>query len=86
MAFKPEEFPIFTFPDSITIERLMAKFPQFLHNVAVVLQIEDVNEILVCQEILYEIFTRVEERRVYFYVYHNKLKQGSEQRSYHGFS
>jgi len=75
-ANKPEEFPKFSQPDAATMKRLMDKIPQFLQNIAAVLQIKNVNEILVCQETLYEILTRVEKRRVYFHVYHNGLKMG----------
>jgi hypothetical protein len=76
MAYRPDEFPLFTQPDSATMQKLMKKIPQFLHNVAIVLQINNPDEILVCQETLYEILTRVEKRRVYFHVYHNGLKMG----------
>jgi hypothetical protein len=76
MAYKPEDFPQFTQPDSATMQRLMSKIPQFLHNIASVLQIKDTNEIIVCQKTLYEILTRVEKRRVYFHIYHNGLKMG----------
>jgi len=75
-ANKPEDFPKFSQPDSATMQRLMDKIPQFLQNIATVLQIKDTNEILVCQETLYEILTRVEKRRVYFHVYYNGLKMG----------
>ena len=76
MANKPEEFPIFTQPDPASIMHLMAKIPQFLHNVTNVLQIKDTNEILVCEQTLYEIISRVEKRRVYFHVFHNGLMLG----------
>jgi len=73
---EPEKFPVFSQPDSATMKRLMDKIPQFLSNVASVLQIKSPNEILVCQETLYEILTRVEKRRVYFHVYYNGKKMG----------
>jgi len=75
-ASKPEEFPIYSQPDSETMKRLMSKIPQFLQNIAAVLQIKNPNEILVCQETLYEILTRVEKRRVYFHIYYNGKKLG----------
>jgi len=37
---KPEKFPIFSQPDSEAMKRLMDKIPQFLSNVASVLQIK----------------------------------------------
>ena len=75
-ASKPEEFPIYSQPDPADMKRLMDKIPQFLKNVAAVLQIKNPNEIIVCQETLYEILTRVEKRRVYFHIYHNGIKMG----------
>ena len=75
-ARKPEEFPIYSQPDSATMKKLMDKIPQFLKNIAAVLQINSPNEILVCQETLYEILTRVENRRVYFHVYYNGKRMG----------
>jgi len=70
MANKPEEFPKFTSLDPTTIERLMNKIPQYLHNISTVLKIGNLNDLLVDQEALYEIITRVEMRRVYFHIYH----------------
>jgi hypothetical protein len=76
MANRPEEFPVFTDPDSETMRRLMEKIPQYLHNIAAVLGLKSPNEIIVNQEILYELLTRVEKRRVYFHIYYNKKKMG----------
>jgi len=76
MANKPKDFPIFTQVDSATMQHLMDKLPKFLHNIAAVLGIKSSTEIIVDQEILYEIFTRVEKRRVYFHIYHNGLEMG----------
>lgn len=75
-ANKPEDFPIYSQPDPATMKRLMDKIPQFLQNIAAVLQIKNPNEILVCQETLYEILTRVEKRRVYFHIYYDGIKMG----------
>ena len=76
MAFIPDDFPKFTHPDSETIKHLMEKFPQYLHNISAVLGIKNSREINACQETLYEIMIRVEQRRVYFHVFHNGLKMG----------
>jgi len=76
MASKPEEFEVFTQPDTETMRQLMDKIPQYLHNIAAVLGIKSPTEIIVNQEVLYEILTRVEKRRVYFHIYYNKLKMG----------
>jgi len=70
MPNKPNEFPKFTPLDSATAERIMGKIPQYLHNIASVLGISNLNDLLVDQEALYEIITRVEMRRVYFHIYH----------------
>jgi hypothetical protein len=75
-ASKPEEFPIYSQPDSATMQQLMNKIPQFLRNITAVLQIKSPNEIMVCQETLYEILTRVEKRRVYFHIYYDGKKLG----------
>jgi len=73
---KLEDFPIYSQPDSATMQKLMEKIPQFLRNIVSVLQIKDPNEITVCQETLYEILTRVEKRRLYFHIYYNGKKMG----------
>ena len=76
MAYRPEEFPEFTDPDPATMQRLMNKIPRYLHNISVVLDIKNPNEIIVNQDTLYEILTMVEKRRVYFHIYYNKKKMG----------
>jgi hypothetical protein len=76
MANKPVEFPVFTDPDPETMRQLMEKIPQYLHNIATVLGIKSSTEITVNQEVLYELLTRVEKRRVYFHIYYNKKKMG----------
>ena len=70
MSNKPDDFPKFTPLDPETVEKLMSKIPQYLQNIVAVLGIGDLNDLLVDQEVLYEIITRVEMRRIYFHVYH----------------
>jgi len=70
MANKPHEFPQFTPLDDADVQRTMSKIPQYLHNVSAVLGIGNLNNLLVDQEALYEIISRVEMRRVYFHIYH----------------
>jgi hypothetical protein len=81
MPNKPHEFPQFTPLDPATIDGLMSKFPQYLHNIGAVLKIDNLNDLLVAQEVLYEIITRVDMRRVYFHIYHpiemGELNEGS---------
>jgi hypothetical protein len=76
MANKPEEFPVFTDPDLETMRQLMEKIPLYLKNVVSVLGIKSSSEIIVNQEILYDLLTRVEKRRVYFHIYYDKKKMG----------
>jgi hypothetical protein len=57
MANKPEEFPIFTPLDSAAMQRVMDKIPQYLQNIAAVLEIKSPNEIFVNPEALYEMLT-----------------------------
>ena len=69
----PEKFPIYSQPDPATMQQLMDKLQLFLqNNIATVLQIKNPGEIIACQETLYEILTRVEQRRVYFHIYYGK--------------
>ena len=81
MPNKPEEFPKFTPLDPETIDKLMEKIPQYLKNVISTLRIDNLNDLLVDQEALYEIITRVEMRRIYFHIYHpiemGELNEGS---------
>ena len=76
MAYKPEDFPIFTQPDEATAEVWLNKLKQYLHNAATAIGICDIKEVTVSIDTLYEIFTRVEKRRVYFHIYHGKMKMG----------
>jgi len=73
----PEKFPIYSQPDPATMKRLMDKLQLFLQsNITAVLQIKSPSEIIACQETLYEIFTRVEQRRVYFHIYYDGKELG----------
>lgn len=71
MACKPCEFPKFTSLDTAIINELMSKIPLYLQNIRIILNINDLNELLIDQEALYEIISRVEKRRVYFHIYHH---------------
>jgi len=77
MAYKPEEFPVFTPPDSSMISAWMKKLKDyFLHNVVNALGIQNLSELKFSRHILYEIFTRIEKRRVYFHIYHKGMEMG----------
>jgi len=77
-AYKPEEFPIFAFPvnfsdditNSNTPEIWMNKLKGYLYNVISTLGIKNRNELKFNRSVLYEIYTRIEKRRVYFHIYH----------------
>ena len=83
-AYKPEEFPIFAFPDTFsngisnfnTPEIWMNKLKGYLHNVIGTIGIKNKSELKFNQSVLYEIYTRVEKRRVYFHIYHNGMEMG----------
>jgi len=81
MPNKPDDFPKFTPLDKETIDKLMGKIPLYLKNIIGVLRIDNLNDLFVDQEALYEIITRVEMRRVYFHIYHpiemGELNEGS---------
>jgi len=77
MAYKPEEFPQFTPPDSSMGKAWIEKLKDyFMHNVAAALGIKDTRKLKVNRTTLYEIFTRIEKRRVYFHIYHNGMEMG----------
>ena len=77
MAYKPDDFPQFTPPDSSMASAWLNKFKDYLlHNIVSALGIQNRKEVMVSRDILYEIFTRIEKRRVYFHIYHNGMEMG----------
>lgn len=77
MANKPGEFPIFTPIDSSVIKTWMNKMKYYMHNVvAAVIGIEKLSDIQFSRKTMYEIFNRIEKRRVYFHIYHKGMKMG----------
>jgi len=75
LAFKPEDFPLFTPPDSATVKAWTDKLQRYLHNVGAALGIEK-SDLIVNRSMIYEIFLRIEKRRVYFHIYHNGMEMG----------
>jgi hypothetical protein len=72
MAYKPVDFPQFTSPDSSMARAWMNKLRDYLlRNIVSALGIQDRKEVKLDRDILYEIFTRIEKRRVYFHIYHS---------------
>jgi len=77
MAYKPEDFPEFTQPDSSIVSAWLKRLKDyFLHNVIAALGIQDITELKYHRHVLYEIFTRIEKRRVYFHIYHKGMEMG----------
>jgi|TergutMp193P3_1026864.scaffolds.fasta_scaffold10846_3 hypothetical protein len=77
MANKPEEFEQFTPVGSVVLKAWMDKLKRYLHNVvAAVIGIQKTSDIKFNRSILYEIFNRIEKRRVYFHIYHNGMEMG----------
>jgi hypothetical protein len=77
MAYKPKDFPQFTQPDSSMASAWLKRLKDyFLHNVVSALGIQNLNEVKINRDVLYEIFTRIEKRRVYFHIYHKGMEMG----------
>jgi hypothetical protein len=70
MANRPEEFPVFTPLGEAAINLMSRKIENYLGNVGRILRIHQ-SEILVAKDILAEIITRVEKRRVYFHIFYD---------------
>jgi hypothetical protein len=71
MANKPEEFPVFTPLDGLTLQQSLKRFSELLQKEFVILIGGNPDDLMVSEESLYEIFTRIEQRRIYFHVYHD---------------
>ena len=77
MANKPEEFDIFTPIDSSALKVWLGKLKSYLQNVVTAVSgVSKTGDININRPILYEIFNRIEKRRVYFHIYHNEMKMG----------
>jgi hypothetical protein len=75
MANKVEQFPIFTSLDKTTIQNMLVKMANYLHNISDIIKI-DHKKIDTSMDILYEIIERIEKRRIYFHIYYNGCKMG----------
>ena len=75
MANKIEDFPIFTSLDKITVQNMLAKIANYLHNISDIIKI-DHGKIDTSMDIMYEIIERIEKRRIYFHIYYNGCKMG----------
>jgi len=73
---KLEHFPIFDPINSATIKEWADKLNKYLHNVVTTLGLEKSIDFKMCRNTLYEIFERIEKRRIYFHIYHGGMKMG----------
>jgi len=73
----PEDFPKFLPVDSSVIDKMINDIiPKMLQDIASVLGIDDGSEIIVDYNTMSEIISRVEKRRVYFYIYYEGVEMG----------
>jgi len=73
MANKPEEFPVFTKLDNNMAHDLLVKLNLYLNDFT---QSTGIENILVHEDSLLEIFDRIEKRRIYFHIFYNGCKMG----------
>ncbi|MDR1179156.1 MAG: hypothetical protein LBK44_01520 [Spirochaetales bacterium] len=73
MANKPHEFPVFSPLDKAAISLLLSKLNSYLSNFIATSGISDLS---IQDNILYEIFERIEKRRIYFHIFYNGCKMG----------
>ncbi|GHV11700.1 hypothetical protein FACS189491_03400 [Spirochaetia bacterium] len=71
----PEDFPIFKHLDQATIIKMLRKIESFLGNLSVMLNIET-TKIGISMPIMTEVIERVEKRRIYFHIFHDRCKMG----------
>jgi hypothetical protein len=75
MSNKPDDFPVFSCIDKNTIDKMTVKVTKLLGNLSSVLNI-DPAEITGSEDVLIEIFERIEKRRIYFHIFYNGCKMG----------
>jgi hypothetical protein len=73
MANKPHEFPMFSPLDKETIKSLLSKLNAYVSGFVSTSGISDLS---VQDIILYDIFERIEKRRIYFYIFYNGCEMG----------
>jgi hypothetical protein len=74
---KPEDFPQFDpLLDEATVQELMGKLNRYLHNITTVLGLKNPGDLTADQTTIYEILKRIEQRRVYFHIYHPDIVMG----------
>jgi len=75
MASRVEEFPIFTTLDKASVQNMLAKMADYLHNISDIIKI-DHRKIDTSMNVIYEIIERIEKRRIYFHVFYKGCKMG----------
>jgi len=76
MAYNTDRFPHYEPADEETMAKLMGKLQSYIQNIAGVLRIDNPADIFCRIEVLYEIFNRVEMRRLYFHIFHKGIDMG----------
>jgi hypothetical protein len=73
MANKPHEFPMFSPLDKETIKSLLSKLNSYVSGFV---SISGISDLSTQDIILYDIFERIEKRRIYFYIFYNGCEMG----------
>ena len=73
MANKAHEFPIFSPLDKETIMALLSRFNRYMSSFVSKSGISDLET---QDHILYDIFERIEKRRIYFHIFYNGCQMG----------
>jgi hypothetical protein len=73
MANKPHEFPMFSPLDKETIKSLLSKLNSYVSGFVSTSGISDLS---IQDGIVYDIFERIEKRRIYFYIFYNGCELG----------
>jgi hypothetical protein len=73
MPFKPEDFPVFTAPDKETFRVLLRKLCAYIEIFS---NRYNIRPLFNKGDVLLEVLERVEKRRIYFHVFHDKLQMG----------
>jgi hypothetical protein len=73
MANKPHEFPIFSPLDKETLKSLLSKLNFYMSGFVTKSGISDLS---IQDTIVYDIFERIEKRRIYFHIFYNGCEMG----------
>jgi len=77
MANRPNEFPKFTSIDAVSLNNLAESYISEFREIIKMIYGKSVEIEVDCdKEVIKDIITRIEKRRVYFHIYHNGTKMG----------